>query len=150
MDYISHTDDVIDSRDVIAAIEELESDRATYAADVEKAKEAVEIFNATESHEALAAAEAALAEWDEENTEDLQSLKEFAAEGEGYSADWRHGVTCVNEDYWVEYCEELVQDIGDLPRNIPGYLAIDWQKTAENIKQDYTSIKWEGNTFYVR
>jgi hypothetical protein len=67
-----------------------------------------------------------------------------------YIDDWEYGVGLIAERYFVEYCIELVSDIGDLPRDIPNYLVIDWEATAENLKQDYTEIDIDGTTYYVR
>ena len=43
-----------------------------------------------------------------------------------------------------------MSDIGDLPKNIPRYIEIDWDKTADNLKQDYTSVTFDGADYYVR
>ena len=39
-----------------------------------------------------------------------------------------------------EFVEELLKDIGDLPHDLPHYIYIDWEKTAECIMQDYFEI----------
>ena len=66
---ISNSDDVIDSRDVIARIDELQADRDTFvAAEVEAQEEYDDIVPSErdESHaEALEKAKAELKEWDE-------------------------------------------------------------------------------------
>lgn len=56
----------------------------------------------------------------------------------------------IHEDYFKTYAQELVQDIGDLPNGIPSYIEIDWEATADNIRQDYTSVEFDGVTYYVR
>jgi hypothetical protein len=124
---ISKGDRVIDSRDVIARIDELESER-----------------------EALADNAEALEEWDNDNGEELAEFKALADKADGYAEDWKHGATLIHEDYFVEYCRELASDIGDMPREIPGYIVIDWDATAENLKFDYTEVDWGGETYYVR
>lgn len=130
---ISSTHDVIDSRDVIARIEELETERDEFEHD--------EDGNRTES------------DWTEANPDEaaeLKALKELADDASSYAGDWNYGATLIRESYFTEYCEELVKDIGDLPRGLPGYLAIDWEATAENLKVDYTSVEFDGVTYYVR
>lgn len=129
----TNSDDVIDSRDVIARIEELTAERDALAED------------ATET-----GATADLDEWDEENAAELASLKVLAAEGEGCASDWIHGATLIRESYFEDYCRELVVDIGDLPNDIPGYLAIDWAKTANNLRVDYAEVEFDGVTYLVR
>jgi len=119
--------DVIDSRDVIARIEELTDERDALDGDEDK-----------------------LAEFDESDEgEELKALKSLAEDAEGYAPDWNYGAALIRESYFVEYCQELLEDIGDLPKNLPHYIAIDWEKTAENIKVDYTEVDFDGVTYLV-
>jgi hypothetical protein len=86
---------------------------------------------------------------DEEEKEELEKLESLRDEAKPYCPDWHHGATLIHEDHFAEYCEELVQDIGDLPRKIPDYLVIDWEATAENLRVDYTAVDFDGETYYV-
>lgn len=165
---ISNTDDIIDSRDVIARIEELESELSylTYAVDdtsgeVDETLQALneaegedEIEEARENHEkaleAHASAESDLESWDGE--EELQILKAFADEAEGYG-DWEHGETLIREDYFTEYAQELAEDCEGIPvfwdlRWL--YTCIDWEKAADKLKQDYATADFDGVTYYLR
>ena len=121
-------DNTIDSRDVIERIAELESKRDDFDAEDDTTWE----YNNPEDAEELAA---------------LQALQDEASQ---YSDDWTYGSQLIKAEYFVDYCQELVSDIGDLPRNIPGYLVIDWDATAENIKEDYTEVDFAGDTYFVR
>lgn len=162
------SDDVIDSRDVIARIEELESERGdlenevdeaqdTYNEKLAKFDEADEI----ESHngpdpsgelgDALAGARLALRQWDEENGEELKALKAFASQFEDYCSDWEHGTTLVRDSYFEDYARELAEDIGAInddagwPNN-----CIDWEKAARELQMDYTSGEFDGITYWAR
>lgn len=150
---ISNSDDVIDSRDVIARIDELESERQELLDAITALEE--EADNPEEGVDEAATlqdAKEALKEFDEDDDEggELTRLKALAEEAEGYSEDWRHGATLIRESYWVEYCQELVSDIGDLPRDIPGYIEIDWEATARNLESDYTEVEYGDVTYLVR
>jgi hypothetical protein len=165
---ISNSDDVIDSRDVIARIDELEDERQGLSDTLEEARtslqEAQEKLDgwegADESEELLASRNEAsktfddsrndLDEWDEDNGDELKSLKALAEEGESATSEWPHGEILIRESYWVEYCEELVKDIGDMPKEIPSYIEIDWDKTADNIKADYSEVDYDGVTYLIR
>ena len=86
---------------------------------------------------------------------ELSVLQDILDGLKGYGGDvqWRgdwYPITLIHESYFVEYCEELVKDVGDLPKEIPSYIEIDWDKTAENMKWDYSSIEIDGNTYYYR
>jgi len=107
-----------------------------------------------EAADAFADGKATLAELDRnvglsDEADELRNLLALKEEAEGY-CEWGYGATFVRADHFVEYCQELVQDIGDLPRGIPSYIEIDWEKTAENIKMDYTSVEFAGVEYYIR
>jgi hypothetical protein len=54
------------------------------------------------------------------------------------------------DEHWTEYAEELARDIGALPRDLPDWVVIDWEATADNLKDDYTPIEWGAYTYWVR
>lgn len=161
-------EDIIDSRDIVSRFEELEGEREDLAQEEEDAKEAAEeaqeaVNDAEESddmdslrsasieaEEAYTAAQKALAEWDEENGEEFEALKEINDEGESNFPDWKDGATLIRDDYFTEHAEEMVKDIGDMPRDIPSYIEIDWEATAANLKADYSTIEIDGTDYYCR
>lgn len=151
---ISNSDDIIDSRDVIARIEELEAERESLADALTEAQEALTFPSEPDAREAFEEtanmAREALKDWDNDNGAELAALKSLAAEAEGYAPDWTYGETLIRDSYFVDYCEELLKDIGDLPKDIPHYIEIDWEKTARNIQVDYTSVDFDGITYWVR
>jgi hypothetical protein len=119
---ISNSDDVIDSRDVIARIEELED---------------------------IANPELGSGLTDEEK-EELTSLKALAEEAEGYAPDWHYGETLIRDSYFTEYAREMLEDCGEIPKNLPHYIEIDWDATTRNIRVDYTSVDFDGVTYWIR
>lgn len=144
---ITNYQDVIDSRDIIARIEELEEERQGLLDQIEDL-EGEDLTG--EEQESLEEAKSSLTEFDEsEEGQELKTLQNLAEQGEG-SADWQYGETLIRESYFTDYCEELVGDIGDLPREIPSYIVIDWDATAENIKADYSEIDFDGVSYYIR
>lgn len=151
---IGKFDNIIDSRDVIARIEELEEEREAYAEEVETAQDAVtdlgEETPDTGEAEALSDATAALAAWDEDHGDELHALKSLADEAADYSSDWGHGAALIHRNYFIQYVEEMLQDIGALPRDIPNYLVIDWETTAKNIEHDYSSVDFDGEEYLIR
>jgi hypothetical protein len=87
---------------------------------------------------------------DEAETELLEDLRAFREEFEGYCEDWRYGVQLIPEDRFEEYCKELLADIGDIPKNLPSYIVIDWAATADNLRADYTEGEFRGHTYLAR
>lgn len=140
-DSINNTQDIIDSRDVIARIEELEEEKT----DLEQARdEAVD--------EDIEGAETALADWIDENGEELKSLKALADGAEGYSGDWRHGATLIRDSHFESYARELAEDLhGDKMRAAEWpFSCIDWEKAASDLQQDYTCVDFDGVDYWVR
>lgn len=121
MNNIDNTEDVLDVRDIIKRFEELED---------------IEIK-------------------DDDEDQEYQTLNALLDDlkGNGGDEEWRgdwYPVTLIRDSYFVEYCEELVTDIGDMPREIPSYIAIDWDQTAENLRVDYSSVEFGGVDYWFR
>jgi hypothetical protein len=147
---VLNSDDVIDSRDVIDQIASLESTLEDLGIDVSKldtslAEAELDVYldRMEESHKGEEA-------FDRDSVRSYITLKALADEAEGYAEDWQHGATLIRDSYWVDYCREMIADIGDLPREMPAYIAIDWEKTADNLKPDYTSVEFDGQTYWIR
>ena len=117
--------DVIDSRDIIKRIEELEEE-----------KDELE--------------EEELAQWEEDNKEELASLLELHKECGGYNANWQHGDILIHESYFAEYCKQFCEDIGDISTDIPDYIVVDWEATADNLRVDYMEVEYNGETYLLR
>lgn len=115
---IDNSQDVIDSRDVIARIEELEAIEAD--------------------------------ERDSDEQDELTALLKLQYQAEPYSDDWKYGATLISESYFTDYTEELLKDCGYLPAELPSWIVIDWEETAENVKVDYTSVEFDGVTYWIR
>ena len=137
---ISSSDKVIDSRDVIARIEELQAEREALAEAVTEAEA-----------DDLLAANAALTEWDEDNADELAALVALADEASGYAADWHHGEALISDDYFEEYAQQLAEDCGMVKADAgwPNH-HIDWEAAADELKQDYTAVDFNGSTYWIR
>ena len=160
---ISNVDDVIDSRDIIERIEELESDRDILDDAVEEAQCAVDeaeqepldegiegLFDIkvnalyTKLNDAISARD----NWGDE--QEYEILKKLAEEGKEYASDWKWGETLIRYDNWVAYARDLTIDCGYMPSDIPSFLVIDWEATANNIAADYTTVDFDGVEYYIR
>jgi hypothetical protein len=120
---ISNNDNAIDSRDVIARIEELESEK-------EDCKENQEEF---------------------ENQEELDSLIALQDQCEGYAVDWKYGETLIRDTYFQDYAKELASDIGAISHDEQWPLnCIDWEEAVDELQQDYTSVEFDGETYWIR
>jgi DNA repair exonuclease SbcCD ATPase subunit len=157
---ISNMDDMIDSRDVIARIEELESEREAIEEEIEEYAHAEDGDDDEDEEgddeekekdlERLNDAKESLKDWDRDYSDELKALKSLAEDGANSADDWEYGATLIRDSYFVEAMQELCEDIGDLPKGLPSYLEIDWDATARNLQSDYSSVEFDGVTYWVR
>ena len=77
------------------------------------------------------------------------SIRDFCSELENYG-DFEHGDAIIHEDYFTEYTEDLLKDCGYIPQDFPSWIELDFEATAENVKQDYIEAEFEGNNYYMR
>ena len=122
---ISNYDDTIDIRDVIERVEELEGDLD----DNDRP--------------------------DDEDAEEYGRLTALLDDLKGYGGDeqWRgdwYPITLIRDSYFVDAMQELVEDIGDMPKGFPAYLEIDWKATARNLQVDYSSVDFGDVTYWYR
>ncbi len=121
--------DYIDFRDILARFEELEG----ILSDAHCAKEDV----------------------DEDDKEEYDQLQAIIEDLKGYGGDeqWRgdwYPVSLIKDDYFEEFAQQDLEDCGMIPRDLPSFIAIDWTETADNMKQDYSSVEIDGTTYYYR
>ena len=79
--------------------------------------------------------------------DELQPLLDLKDEG---IPDWNYGATLIPESDWEEYVEDLVKDCGYISNDVPWWIVIDWAATADNIAADYSTVDYDGDTYYYR
>jgi len=119
-------DNIIDSRDLIAALESyddaINDDEGLFT--VEEQQAIVEEYG--------------------ELAEEVRAL-------DGCCEDWTYGATLINEDYFEDYAREVAQDIGALDSDSSWpHAYIDWPAAARALQMDYTTVEYGGDTYYVR
>lgn len=127
---IDNTQDLIDVRDIIARVEELETqleDAGDWLGD---------------------------GSTPDEGREELATLSAFLADLAGNDGDeeWRgdwYPVTLVRDSYFKDYAQELAEDIGAIPADAQWPCrCIDWDKAAWELRMDYTSAEYSGVTYW--
>ncbi len=163
---IKNTENVIDSRDIIARVEYLRGELDSLCESVTEA----------ENDEDRETAKEALAEWlgcevsalpDEmsvfrnmrksgyeggsDEAQELAILENVAEQGEDVGGDWPHGEALIRDSYFTEYAQELADDIGAINRDAQWPCChIDWDAAAEALKMDYSTIDFDGVEYYIR
>ena len=156
----------LDTRELQERLDELDGLKSTYDTAVEEYEEAKaalenysrnkdEIPDDTEDKK-LEKLKDKLEEKAEEMEEalmpndDIKELEELKALEEEVGGEWRHGVQLIPEDDFEAYCQELCEDIGDIPKDLPHYIVIDWKATCNNLRHDYAEIEFQGETYLYR
>ncbi len=145
--------DIIDIREVIERVETLREEFQTAMDENEEGHNFEELSEYVEA--CRKDANAAHAHKLHEEAIELQTLESLLSDLCGYGGDeqWEgdwYPVTLIARSYFVDYCKELVQDIGDLPNGIPSYIEIDWEKTADNLEADYSTVDFDGSEYLYR
>ena len=125
-------DNIIDSRDIIARIEELETEHDVMLEDPSGWKLTFWLHG--------------------KEGQEYILLKESAEEVKQYCPDWEYGEILIHESYFTEYAEELCKDCGAISKELPWYIAdhIDWDGVAKELKVDYTEVELDGHIYFVR
>lgn len=137
---ICNSDKVIDSRDIVERINELTDtyDELLEQNDFEpEAYPILKDFLADKGE-------------DVDDLEELIVLLKFQEDGVDTTSEWYDGATLIHESCFEEYCQDMLEDSGELPRDFPNYIVIDWEATCKNLSYDYSHITFDGETYLVR
>ena len=171
MKTISNTDSVIDSRDIIKRIDELTGDFQDLVDAIESAETDAEretafadlatwLIGHTEIATDLEALDGItfddVSDWAESaDAHELKALFALVDEAD-CSPGWSYGGTLIHEDYFTEYIEELINDCYELPKEFNSggwpwrHMALDYEAAADEAKQDYIEVTFDGQTYYIR
>ena len=93
----------------------------------------------------------------EDDAEESATLRDFLAEivGMGGDEQWRgdwYPITLIRDSYFETYAMELADDIhGDaLNGTVWPLYCIDWERAARELQYDYTSVDFNGITYWTR
>jgi hypothetical protein len=128
---IDNTEDLIDSRDIIARIEELETCLQDHAEDPNGGH------------------------WSDEDAAELAALQALAEEAE-CAPDWSYGETLIRRSHFVDYTAQLIDDCYELPKEMNSgqwpyrHMTIDYEAAARELEHDYTSVDFDGVEYLIR
>ena len=139
----SFHDDILDVRDLIERFEELEDTKEEMLEDVPESKYGNRRNKKWKAWE------------DSDEFTELKQLEDILDElkGNGGDEQWKgdwYPCTLINSDYFTEYTKDLLEDCGYILKDMPWWIEIDMEKTADNCKVDYTTIDIEEETYYYR
>lgn len=144
--------DIVDTRDIQERIDEIEDDIDTLENEMSDLEEEIDELIDSEEDGNQNIIDLKLDEIEEkvgvikDLKEELDNLLNIKSE----VPEFEEGNTLIHENYWVEYVQDLVTDCGYISSDLPWWIEIDWDRTADNVAQDYSTIEIEGNTYYYR
>lgn len=130
--YIDNTKDIIDVSDIIERVKDLE----TSIQDYENEDGDLDLHDEHISQK--------------EELEELRGvLSDLAGCGgdKQFEGDW-YPSTLIHDNYFETAMDELLEDIGDIPRDLPCYLTITVDYDA--LQQDYSSVDIGSETYWYR
>ena len=142
-----NTDDIIDVRDIIERIEELERERESLRKEFDAMLE-----NNGVDFDHWVCNQSRFTREDQTELDTLMTIME-ELKGCGGNEQWcgdGYPMILIRESYFVDYCQELLEDCGEISRDLLHYIAIDWEATARNIMIDYSTVEIDGVTYLYR
>lgn len=122
------SDNIIDVRDIIARIEELESDIEDADTDSDMTDEKDEL---------------------DELTALMDEMKGYGGD-EQWRGDW-YPITLIRDDYMESYAQELAEECGLIPKDAKWPMTcIDWDQATEEFKEDYSEVDFRGVIYWYR
>lgn len=137
MEALDNWADVVDSRNIVDRVNELQDQQMAHHEDQEDQD--------PDDRVPWSAVDPAAAD-------ELRELEELLAQLRDVGGDTpEDGMTLVRESYFQDYAQELADDIGATNPNAGWPLnCIDWEQAARELRMDYTSVEWGDVTYFVR
>jgi hypothetical protein len=157
-------DDIIDSRDVIARLEEFQDEFDLLESALEDAKDELmahrmENLDFVENEDeplvmTVDEAQEALDQFNQSfDKDELDTLVEVNRSAED-APDWIHGTPLILESYFTDYIKDLIGDCYEEPKGLDSWpwnnMTMDWEAAAEEAKADYFDVEVEGYTYFIR
>lgn len=148
---IDTSDNFIDPRDVYLEADEYEDSIALKQEEIHEVEDNIAALDEDSDYYDDELSEL---ECERDNLQDeLAGLEEEASDIFELRDDcnaYSRGDTLINEDYWVDYVQQMAEDMDGVNTSNWPYNHIDWEEAAEALRVDYTTITWRGQNFYVR
>jgi hypothetical protein len=122
---ITNSEDIIDSREIIARIEYLTEAKVSYDDGIDM--------------------------WSDKDETELTALTTLAEAASGYAPEWDYGELLIRDSYFEAYAQELANECGMVPDALSWPLSyIDWEAAATALQDDYTEVDFSGVSYWIR
>lgn len=142
---------ILDSRDLQTRLDELQNEFDSWkdSLSAEKLADIKEEFEVPEG-EGISDEEFNWA-WEMEVGSDAEELKNLIELKDQFGREWNDGITLVRKQDFTEFAEDEADQLGLVEDSYAWpYCCIDWQKAADRLMMDYSSVDYDGDTYYYR
>lgn len=143
---------IIDTRDLMKELEELENELQDLDEAIAEAEEYIE-DNTDEDENDILESELQQAKdeyeyWMADNEEKMRALQNLREK----IPEFEKGKALIAEDYFEEYAQDLASDLygNEIAKAQWPFDCIDWKQAADELKQDYAYIEFDGDTWWYR
>jgi hypothetical protein len=152
MTEISNNDKIISVSDITARVDELHEERAEHDKEAGTQRGSEGTLETVDDE-----GEPGADTWEVQNpdeAEELANLEKLIEDlrGRGTSHDWggdTYPDSLIADFHFAEYAEDFAHDIGAVSRD-SSWVVIDWEATANGMKQDYSSVDFDGTQYWYR
>ena len=103
----------------------------------------------TDSYEDILMDEEEIQDWKYVWSEEIEHIEEIDSI-ENEVSEFNDGTTLIDESDMEEYVKDLLEELGYIPKDFPSWIKIDWSYTADNVRQDYSEVTYQGTEYFYR
>ena len=103
----------------------------------------------TDSYEDILMDEEEIQDWKYVWSEEIEHIEEIDSI-ENEVSEFNDGTTLIDESDMEEYVKDLLEELGYIPKDFPSWIEIDWSSTADNVRQDYSEVTYQGTEYFYR
>lgn len=104
----------------------------------------------TESFEDILFEEEEIESWKEDWQDELDQISIINELEDEIGSEFNYGTPLIPEVDFTDYTIDLLEEFGYISKDFPSWIEIDWEATAENMKQDYSEVEYEGRHYLYR
>lgn len=104
----------------------------------------------TDDFDSILFEEEEIQDWKELWSEELDTIERINSVEDAVGSEFEDGVTLIEEDEFEDYCRDLIEECGYISKDFPSWIEIDWSRTTDNIRIDYSEVEYQGTTYLFR
>lgn len=136
--------DILDTRDLAERRDELKE--TIFESFIENFPE---YKDDTDSFDDILFDEEEIESWKDGFEDELKEIEEIDTIEDNCS-EFTYGETLIADFYFEDYCRDFCEEVGYISKDFPSFIEIDWDATANNMRQDYTEAEYQGTTYFFR